>query len=116
MSNLVQLTACEHQSLHLDPNKCGRHGSHLNMIPVVLSEFRKLITQYPIVLTKNGDTGAFTFVALLGFAEGRTFSGTMMSGAASICHCRSADSLSSSAQKIVKQVSTHCVSISIAQH
>ncbi|ACA88097.1 SapC family protein [Shewanella woodyi] len=70
MSNLVQLTACEHQSLHLDPHKCGQHGSKLNMIPVVLSEFRQLITQYPIVLTKNGDTGAFTFVALLGFGEG----------------------------------------------
>lgn len=70
MSNLVQLNLANHRHLQLEPQQCAQHGAELNLIPVVMSEFRQLVTQYPILLTKNGDTGAFTFVAMLGFAKG----------------------------------------------
>jgi hypothetical protein len=39
------------------------------MVPVVLSEFLKLCVQYPIVLTKQADTGRFVCVCLFGFEK-----------------------------------------------
>lgn len=70
MSNLVALEPSQHHHLHVNPALCAAHGAELNLIPVVLSEFRQLVTQYPILLTKNGDTGEFTFVAMFGFERG----------------------------------------------
>jgi hypothetical protein len=70
MSNLVALDRNHHQHFHVNPTLCATHAAGLNLIPVVMSEFRQLVTDYPILLTKNGDTGEFTFVAMLGFLRG----------------------------------------------
>ncbi len=67
MINLVAVDNKNHLKVQIDTSKLALHGAKLNMIPVVLSEFSSLAAQYPIALTKNGDTGEFVFVALLGF-------------------------------------------------
>lgn len=53
----------------LDPSKAELHGAELHLIPVIVAEFVNLVVQYPIVFTKNGETGEFTCVAMLGFEE-----------------------------------------------
>ncbi len=67
MANLVAVNNQQHQQLKVNPAKAELHGAELNLIPVVLSEFINVAVQYPIVLTKNGDTGEFVFTAMLGF-------------------------------------------------
>jgi hypothetical protein len=69
MSNLIALNQQAHQALRIDTQVVEAQASHLNMIPVVLSEFLKLAVQFPIALTKNKDTGRFVCVALFGFQE-----------------------------------------------
>jgi len=67
MTNLVAIDNKIHKNVRIDNKKAELHGAELHMIPVVLSEFSNLAVQYPIVLTKNGDTGQFTCIAMLGF-------------------------------------------------
>lgn len=67
MTNLVAIDNTIHKDVRIESNKAELHGADLHMIPVVLSEFVNLAVQYPIVLTKNGDTGQFICVAMLGF-------------------------------------------------
>ena len=67
MTNLVAIDNKIHKQVRIDSNKAELHGAELHLIPVVLSEFVNLAVQYPIVLTKNGDTGQFICVAMLGF-------------------------------------------------
>ncbi|GGY62439.1 hypothetical protein GCM10011613_02410 [Cellvibrio zantedeschiae] len=70
MSTLVALNNQLHQSIRVNIQAAEIQGSHLNMVPVVLSEFLKLAVQFPIVLTKDKDTGRFNCVALFGFQAG----------------------------------------------
>jgi len=70
MASLVAINNETHLHLKVSPEKAERHGSELHLIPVVPSEFINLAVQYPIVLTKNGDTGQFVFAAMLGFETG----------------------------------------------
>ncbi|GLX79058.1 SapC family protein [Thalassotalea insulae] len=67
MTRLVAVTPKQHQDIQIDKQKVEAHGAELNLIPVVTAEFTNLATQYPIVLTKNGDTGEFVCAAMLGF-------------------------------------------------
>ncbi|TWX64035.1 SapC family protein [Colwellia sp. C1TZA3] len=69
MASLVAVDNKKHLNTKVDLNKVERHGANLALIPVVLAEFIHLAVQYPIVLTKNGDTGQFVFSAMLGFEE-----------------------------------------------
>ena len=70
MPNLVALHSTAHQKLKIDPDKIDKQGAHERMVPVVTSEFSKLVVHYPIVLTKNIETSRFVCVALLGFENG----------------------------------------------
>lgn len=70
MAHLVALDAKEHQQVYIDTQCAELESAHLNMVPVVVSEFLKLAVQYPIALTKNKDTGRFTCIALFGFNTG----------------------------------------------
>lgn len=70
MSNLVALNNHMHQNIRVNTQLAEAQGIHLNMVPVVLSEFLKLAVQFPIAFTKNKDTGRFVCVALFGFQEG----------------------------------------------
>ncbi|MES2824173.1 MAG: SapC family protein [Pseudomonadota bacterium] len=68
MSNFVALNNKAHKNLTIDPAKIEAQGARENMAPVVISEFLKLVVQYPIAFTKNAETGRFVCVALFGFA------------------------------------------------
>jgi hypothetical protein len=69
MASLVAVDNKKHLNTKVDLNKVEHHGANLPLIPIVLAEFIHLAVQYPIVLTKNGDTGQFVFSAMLGFEE-----------------------------------------------
>ncbi len=70
MTNFVALHNQQHQALRIDTGLVESLGASNNMVPVVLSEFLRLVVHYPIVFTKNSETGNFLTVALLGFENG----------------------------------------------
>lgn len=70
MTNFVALHNQLHQALRIDTGLVESLGASNNMVPVVLSEFLRLVVHYPIVFTKNSETGNFLAVALLGFENG----------------------------------------------
>ncbi|OUS23454.1 peptide ABC transporter permease [Thalassotalea sp. 42_200_T64] len=67
MAKLVAIDHNVHKNLRINPAKAELHGAELNLIPAVVAEFTNLAVQYPIVLTKNGDTGEFVCTAMFGF-------------------------------------------------
>ena len=69
MAHLVSLDNTAHRQIRMDSTRVEVAGATLNMVPVVLSEFLKLVVQYPIALAKDKDTGRFVCVALFGFYE-----------------------------------------------
>ena len=69
MTNLVAVDNKNHLNTKIDLSKVEQHGADLHLVPVVLSEFIHLAVQYPIFLTKNGNTGQFVFSAMLGFEK-----------------------------------------------
>jgi len=69
MANLIAIDNQTHKNLHINSSKAELHGQALHLIPVVLSEFSNLAVQYPIVFTKNGDTGQFICASMLGFSH-----------------------------------------------
>jgi hypothetical protein len=70
MSQLVSLHNNIHKNLRVASDRVEDHAADLAMVPVVVSEFLKLVVQYPIALTKNKETGEFVCVAMSGFYEG----------------------------------------------
>lgn len=70
MANLVAVDNQNHLTTRVNPDKSELHGAGLHLLPVVVSEFTQVGLQYPIVLTKKGDTGQFIFAAMLGFEAG----------------------------------------------
>ena len=69
MPTFVALNNQTHKYLKIDSAKIEAQGALERMVPVVLSEFLKLVVHYPIVLTKNVETGRFVCMALLGFEQ-----------------------------------------------
>ncbi|MFB0981216.1 MAG: SapC family protein [Alteromonadaceae bacterium] len=69
MTHLVAVDNKNHLNTKIDLSKIEQHGADLHLVPVVLSEFIHLAVQYPIVLTKHGETGQFVFSAMLGFEK-----------------------------------------------
>jgi hypothetical protein len=69
MTNLIAVDYKKHSNIQIDPSKAELHGAKQHLIPTVLSEFSNLAVQYPIVITKNGDTGQFVFSVMLGFEQ-----------------------------------------------
>jgi hypothetical protein len=69
MAHLVSLDKTAHRQLRIDSRLVEASGAQLNMIPVVLSEFLKLVVQYPIAFAKDKETGRFTCIALFGFHD-----------------------------------------------
>lgn len=70
MTQLVAIDNKNHLNLKVDASKAELHGEGLHLVPAVLSEFSHMAVQYPLVITKNGETGQFVFAAMLGFEEG----------------------------------------------
>jgi hypothetical protein len=70
MPNIVVLNAAEHASLAVDRRPAAALGDGRRFVQVVVREFPLLATQYPILLTKDSETGAFFCGAMLGFDDG----------------------------------------------
>ena len=69
MAHLVSLDTTAHRHIRIDSTVVEVSGARLNMVPVVLTEFLKLVVQYPIAFAKDKETGRFTCVALFGFHD-----------------------------------------------
>ncbi len=69
MAHLVSLDNAAHRQIRIDSALVEGAAAQLNMVPVVLTEFLKLVVQYPIAFAKDKDTGRFACVALFGFHD-----------------------------------------------
>lgn len=70
MNPITQLDVRRHQSMKIDPNRVTEHAADQRMMPIVISEFQNCAIHFPIIVTKNADSGAFVCVALFGFDAG----------------------------------------------
>ncbi|HMA48609.1 MAG TPA: SapC family protein [Magnetospirillaceae bacterium] len=66
--HLVELSRQHHGGLRIDPARIGEQAARCHMVPVVVSEFRRALADFPIVLAKSQDTGQFSPYALMGLA------------------------------------------------
>lgn len=75
---LVELSRSEHQGLRIRADRTEVHAARQHLIPIVVSEFRKAATQYPIVFAKHPETGRFAPYVLSGLSleENLFWSGT----------------------------------------
>jgi len=75
---LVELSRREHGGLRIRADLVEATAASQHLVPVVVSEFRKAATQYPIVFAKNPETGRFNSYVLngLGVKENLFWSGT----------------------------------------
>jgi hypothetical protein len=75
---LVELSRSEHRGLRIHADRVEACAARQHLIPIVVSEFRKAATQYPIVFAKNPETGRFGPYVLsgLGLEENLFWSGT----------------------------------------
>ena len=75
---LVELSRSEHAGLRIRADRVEASAASQHLIPIVVSEFRKAATQYPIVFAKNPETGRFAPYVLngLGVEENLFWSGT----------------------------------------
>src|SRR3984893_10593883 len=75
---LVELSRSEHAGLRIRADLVEASAASQHLIPIVVSEFRKAATQYPIVFAKNSETGRFAPYALNGLdvEENLFWSGT----------------------------------------
>src|ERR1700686_699987 len=76
--HLVELSRREHSALRINPGLAEASAAGQHLVPIVVSEFRKAATQYPIVFAKNPETGRFAPYVLngLGVEENLFWSGT----------------------------------------
>ena len=75
---LVELSRGEHAGLRIRADLVEASAAGQHLIPIVVSEFRKAATQYPIVFAKHPETGRFAPYVLngLGVEENLFWSGT----------------------------------------
>jgi len=70
VTNVVVLNTELHRSLRVFGEPSGQFGDNQRFVQVVVSEFSQLVLQYPILFSKDADTGAFYCGVMLGFDEG----------------------------------------------
>lgn len=75
---LVELSRSEHRELRIRADQVEACAANQHLIPIVVGEFRKAATQYPIVFAKHPDTGRFAAYVLSGLSleENLFWSGT----------------------------------------
>ena len=80
---LVELSRSEHRDLRIRADLVEASAARQHLIPIVVSEFRKAATQYPIVLAKHPETGRFASYVLtgLGIEENLFWNGTALDAA-----------------------------------
>lgn len=70
MAKIELLNNVDHKDLRVITTRSAEYGDNLWYTPTFPHEFRNLQRCYPIVFTKNPNTGKFQAVALLGFEDG----------------------------------------------
>jgi|SRR5581483_208379 len=75
---LVELSRSEHGGLRIRSDLAEASAANEHLIPLVVTEFRKAATQYPIVFAKHPETGKFNSYVLngLGLNENLFWTGT----------------------------------------
>ncbi|WP_016955241.1 SapC family protein [Catenovulum agarivorans] len=67
--NLVALNPAEHRELRLLQDKIEQHAAAQHLVPAMFSEYVRLAVCYPIVISKNEQTGQFATSVLLGLEK-----------------------------------------------
>jgi hypothetical protein len=75
MTSIVVLDSERHRRVTVQGGHCAS-ADRQRFVQVVLKEFSLLAIQYPIVVSKNSDTGAFFVGAILGFDQGENLFAT----------------------------------------
>jgi hypothetical protein len=75
---LVELSRSEHSQLRIRADRVEAAAARQHLIPIVVSEFRKAATEFPIVFAKDPDTARFAPYVLSGLdiEENLFWSGT----------------------------------------
>jgi hypothetical protein len=70
MSNVVLLDSQTHRKLRVHARPAAHYGDNQRFVGVVVNEFQPLAMHYPILFSKDADTGQFYCGAMLGFDAG----------------------------------------------
>jgi hypothetical protein len=70
MSNVVLLDSQSHRKLRVHAQAAAHYGDNQRFVAVVVNEFHALAMHYPILFSKDADTGQFYCGAMLGFDTG----------------------------------------------
>jgi hypothetical protein len=70
MTQIVPLNKDTHRSVTVDGRASAAYGDSTRFAQVILKEFPQLVVHYPILFSKNPQTGELYCGAMLGFDEG----------------------------------------------
>ena len=70
MTNIVILSNLTHRDVRVQAEASAKFGDNQRFVPVVIAEFPLLVTHYPVLFSKDSETGAFFCGAMLGIDEG----------------------------------------------
>jgi hypothetical protein len=70
MSNVLLLDSHAHRKLRVHARPSAQYGDNQRFVPVVVNEFSALAMHYPILFSKDAETGQFYCGAMLGFDAG----------------------------------------------
>lgn len=70
MTRIALLDREAHRALKVDTRAAAAHGDNQRFVQVIVSELPHLVVHYPVLFSKNAQTGAFFCGAMLGFDPG----------------------------------------------
>jgi hypothetical protein len=70
MTDIAVLNSRTHRDLRVQAEASEKFGDNQRYIQVVVAEFPVLVTHYPILMSKDSETGAFFCGAMMGIDEG----------------------------------------------
>ena len=70
MSNIVLLDRNSHRKLRVHSQAAAHYGDNQRFVAVAINEFPMLSLHYPVLFSKDADTGQFYCGAMLGFDSG----------------------------------------------
>lgn len=70
MTQIVPLNKETHRSIRVDGRASSAYGDNQRFVHVVITEFPLLVIHYPILFSKDADTGQLYCGVMLGFDEG----------------------------------------------
>jgi hypothetical protein len=70
VSKIVLLDSQAHRKLRVHASPAARYGDNQRFVAVVVNEFPLLALHYPVLFSKDADTGQFYCGAMLGFDAG----------------------------------------------